>query len=154
MNRPFYGTQRPDGETRRRGPSGALRTTRLGPTGTSTTAGRTVQSLGLVELAVKKRLIAELLHIAEETRDFQPPYIPSRYLQDVANSDPAELVYKYVLAKQPTSGFERLWQERRLDLSVENVAWKFRSHFPASVGKAARDRLRPMGFDVLKQKHL
>jgi hypothetical protein len=32
----------------------------------------------------KKQLMAELLHIAEETRDFNPPYIPRRYLQDVA----------------------------------------------------------------------
>jgi hypothetical protein len=47
----------------------------------------------------KKRLMADLLRIAEETRQFKPPYIPSRYLQDLANSDPAELVYKYVMAK-------------------------------------------------------
>ena len=34
----------------------------------------------------KARLRAELLRIGEETREFD--YIPSRYLQDVANSDP------------------------------------------------------------------
>src|SRR5687768_13051782 len=39
----------------------------------------------------KNKLLAELLHIAEETREFD--YIPSRYIQDVANSDPAELIY-------------------------------------------------------------
>jgi hypothetical protein len=105
-----------------------------------------------VDKETKARLLAELLHIAEETREFDPPYIPSRYTQDVANSDPAELVYKYVLAKTPTDGFERLWRESRLDLTVENVAWRFRTRFPPAVGKAARDRLAAAGFDVHKQR--
>ena len=105
----------------------------------------------IVRLADKKRLMADLLHIADETRQFKPPYIPSRYLQDLANSDPAELVYKYVLAKDPTDGFVRLWQERRLDLAVENVAWKHRQLFPPKVGRAAAERLASVGFDVKAQ---
>jgi hypothetical protein len=92
--------------------------------------------------------MAELLHIADETREFD--YIPSRYLQDVANSDPAELIYKYVL-KDSTSGFNRLWQEQRLDLTVENVAWRNRSLFPPTVGRAAADRLAACGFNVRTQ---
>jgi hypothetical protein len=102
----------------------------------------------------KRALMRDLLHIAEETRQFKPPYIPSRYLQDLANSDPAELVYKYVLAKEATAGFERLWSERRLDLAVENIAWKHRHLFPPSVGRAAGDRLRAAGFDVRSQRHV
>lgn len=100
----------------------------------------------------KKKLFAELKRIADETRLFKPPYIPSRYLQDLANSDPAELIYKYVMAKQPTDGFARLWQEKRLDLAVENIAWKNRNLFPKSVGDAAKKRLAEMGFDVEQQK--
>jgi hypothetical protein len=101
----------------------------------------------------KKRLMADLLHIAEETRTFKPPYIPSRYLEDLANSDPAELVLRYVLAKNPTDGFERLWREQRLDLSVENVAWKHRHAFPPRVAKAATERLAAADFDVKTQRH-
>lgn len=104
-----------------------------------------------MEFATKKKLLAELLHIAEETREFSPPYIPSYYLQDVANSDPAELVLRYVLAKDITDGYERLWREKRLDLAVENVAWRFRAEFPPKVGREARARLAASGFDVLKQ---
>ncbi len=100
----------------------------------------------------KKKLFDELKHIADETRQFKPPYIPSRYLQDLANSDPAELIYKYVLAKKPTAGFVRLWKERRLDLAVENVAWRNRQLFPPSVGAASKRRLAEMGFDVELQK--
>src|SRR5215208_1428048 len=106
-----------------------------------------------MDLDAKNRLRADLYRIAEETKRFDPPYIPGRYLQDLANSDPAELVYKYVLAKDPTDGFVRLWQEQRLDLAVENVAWKHRHLFPPSVGKSAADRLAAAGFDVKTQRH-
>jgi hypothetical protein len=104
-----------------------------------------------MKLEDKKRLMADLLHIAEETRRFKPPYIPSRYVEDLANSDPAELVLRYVLAKDPTDGFQRLWLERRLDLSVENIAWKHRHAFPPRVAKAAASRLAEAGFDVKTQ---
>jgi hypothetical protein len=97
--------------------------------------------------------MADLLHIAEETKQFKPPYIPGRYLQDLANSDPAELVYKYVLAKDATDGFARLWSEGRLDLTVENIAWTHRRLFPPKVGEAAAQRLAAAGFDVKTQRH-
>ena len=45
--------------------------------------------------------MGDLLHIAEETRQFNPPYIPSRYLQDLLNSDPAELVSKVRPCQEP-----------------------------------------------------
>ena len=102
----------------------------------------------------KSKLIADLLHIAEETRDFDPPYIPRRFLQDVANSDPEALVLRYVLAKDMTSGFHRLWEEKRLDLTVENVAWRHRKVFPPKVGRAAGERLAACGFDVRTQRHV
>ena len=101
----------------------------------------------------KSRLMADLLRIAEETRQFTPPYIPSRYIEDLANSDPAELVLRYVMAKEPTEGFARLWQERRLDLSVENIAWLHRDAFPSAVAKAAAARLEAARFDVKTQTH-
>jgi hypothetical protein len=82
------------------------------------------------------------------------PAIPSRYLQDVTNDDPAELVYKYVLAKKPTDGFARLWGEKRLDLAVENIAWKHRASFPPEVGKQAAARLAAADFDVHTQQHV
>jgi hypothetical protein len=39
-----------------------------------------------------------------------------------------------VLAKEMTDGFERLWREGRLDLTVENLAWRHRSMFPPRLG--------------------
>ena len=102
----------------------------------------------------KRRLLAELLHIAEETRHFDPAYIPHRYLQDLANSDPEALILRYVLAKEMTDGFFRLWEEQRLDLTVENVAWRNRAMFPRKVGQAAAERLAACGFDVRTQQHV
>jgi hypothetical protein len=39
----------------------------------------------------------------------------------------------------------------RLDLSVENVVWKFRGDFPAEAVSKARARLAELGFDVVTQ---
>lgn len=95
-------------------------------------------------------LFNELRHIADETREFN--YIPARFLQDLATSDPGELIIRYVLAPRPSAGFERLWQEERLDVAVENVAWKYRHLFPPTVGDAAAKRLAAAGFDVHSQR--
>jgi len=102
-----------------------------------------------MDIVDKKRLMADLLHIAEETRQFKPPYIPSRYLQDMA-SDAAELVCKYVLAEEPTDGFERLWSEQRLGLSVENVAW---NHGTFSRQQSAAQRLPAYERPTSTSKH-
>ena len=95
-------------------------------------------------------LFSELRRIADETREFN--YIPARFLQDLATSDPGELIARYVLAPRPSAGFERLWQEGRLDVAVENVAWKYRHLFPPAVGEAAAKRLKAVGFDVHGQR--
>jgi hypothetical protein len=100
------------------------------------------------------QLRADLIHIAEETRLFKPPYIPSRYLQDLSNSDPVDLVRRYVLEKAETSGFERLWLEKRLDLTVENVAWKYRHIVGPEIARAAAARLAAVGFDVHTQRQV
>ena len=97
----------------------------------------------------KKRLRAELQHIAGETKEFG--YNPTRFLNDLAGSDPGELVIRYVLARNPSEGFTRLWEEKRLDLAVENVAWRNRHLFAPEIGEAAKKRLAAMGFDVETQ---
>ena len=95
-------------------------------------------------------LFAELKRIGEETRKFG--YVPGRFLSDLANcADPAELVVRYVLAPRPSEGFTRLAMEKRLDLSVENVAWRQRHMFPPEIATAARKRLAQAGFDVETQ---
>jgi hypothetical protein len=95
-------------------------------------------------------LFGELRHIADETREFN--YVPARFLQDLATSDPSELIVRYVLAPRPSAGLERLWREGRLDVAVENAAWKYRHLFPPAVGEAAAKRLKAAGFDVHTQR--
>ena len=99
----------------------------------------------------RAKLKRALLHIAEETRTFG--YLPSRFLQDVARSDPAELVERYV--RSPiTEGFTKLYLAKRLDLAVENFAWKFRHLFPPDVVEEARRRLADGHFDVETQAYV
>ena len=97
----------------------------------------------------RAKLFADLKRTGEEAKKFG--YIPGRFLQDLTSSDPLELVQRYVLSKNPTDGFQRLWMEGRLNLAVENVAWLHRSLFPTAVTDAAKKRLAGAGFDVETQ---
>ena len=94
----------------------------------------------------------DLKEIGEKTREFN--YIPQRYLEDLANSDPAELCWRYVFNREQQDGFTRLWQEGRLDLSVENVVWRRRSLFSASpeIVREAERKVAGAEFDVRTQK--
>lgn len=95
-----------------------------------------------------------LARTGRETGKFD--YIPARFLEDLTNSDPAELCWRYVFNREQQDGFTRLWSERRLDLSVDNVVWTKRAVFssaPAIVEEAER-KLREAGFDVRQQRHV
>lgn len=94
----------------------------------------------------RAKLFNDLKRIGEQTREFN--YISGRFLQDLVSSDPGELVTRYVMSPNPSEGFMRLWEEGRLDLAVESVAWKHRHLFPPEVGNMAAKRLKAAGFDV------
>jgi hypothetical protein len=53
-----------------------------------------------------------------------------------------------------TDGFYRLWEEQRLYLTVENVAWRNREIIQRKAGQAAAERLAACGFDVRNQQHV
>ncbi len=53
-----------------------------------------------------------------------------------------------------TEGFYRLWQEKRLDLTVENVAWKKRQLSPSACVRPLLIVSRACGFDVCRQQHV
>ena len=100
----------------------------------------------------RSRLFADLARIGTEAKEFD--YVPGRFLQDLASSDPVDLTARYVLSPKPTAGFIRLWEEGRLDLTVENVAWRHRHLFPSSIAEAAKKRLASVGFDVETQANV
>lgn len=77
-------------------------------------------------------------------------YTAGYFRNDLANSNPAELCLRYTL-NAPSKGLMTLVQLGRLDLSVENVVWKFRRDFPAEAVAKARNRLAELGFDVTTQ---
>jgi hypothetical protein len=88
-----------------------------------------------------KRVLAECYSIG---------YTAGYFRNDLANSNPAELCLRYTL-NPPSEGLMTLVELDRLDLSVENVVWKFRRDFPAEAVTKARARLAELGFDVVKQ---
>ena len=96
-------------------------------------------------------LLKGLTSIGVEAKKFG--YVPTRFLQDLARcvADPADLIGRYVRGP-PSDGFERLREHGRLDLTVENVAWRHRHLFAADIGAAAERRLAAAGFDVHTQE--
>lgn len=88
-----------------------------------------------------KRVLAECYSLG---------YTAGYFRNDLANSNPAELCLRYTL-NPPSEGLMKLAELDCLDLSVENVVWKFRRDFPSDAVAKARTRLAEMGFDVLKQ---
>jgi len=93
----------------------------------------------------KKRLRGELLRIAEEAREFG--YYPARFIADLDQSEPDELIIRYVRGPL-TEGFTRLYTEGRLDLAVETIAVRNASLFPPEVVAAAASRLEQAKFSV------
>jgi hypothetical protein len=84
------------------------------------------------------------------TECYSVGYTAGYFRNDLANSNPAELCLRYTF-NPPSVGLMTLVDLDRLDLSVENVVWKFRRDFPAEAVAKARNRLAELGFDVVKQ---
>jgi hypothetical protein len=62
-------------------------------------------------------------------------------LEDLANSDPSELCWRYVFNREQQDGLTPLWEEARLELSVENVVWRRQALF-ASASEIIREAER------------
>jgi hypothetical protein len=106
--------------------------------------------------AAKEALRNELDRIAEITKEFD--YIPHRMIADLANSDPVELCWRYVL--QPAgaqTGIEKLAANDAIRHSVENVVFRHRIDWFAGdqyreLVRAAERKLRDLGFDPIMQR--
>jgi hypothetical protein len=98
----------------------------------------------------KTMLRAAILHTADETRKIG--YNPSGMIRQLASTEPDALIELYVANDRDQDGLIRLHELRRLDLSVENIAWQNRGLFHPAVGKAAAEKLRRFGFNVRTQR--
>ena len=89
----------------------------------------------------------EMLRIYREATKFG--YRPSYFLQMVVEQGGLAAARHLLNTNEPSSGFTRLWQENRVDLSVEAVVLQepWRSLFTDEELTSARQRLEELGHD-------
>jgi hypothetical protein len=89
---------------------------------------------------IKTQFHEAMLDIYKEAKKIG--YNANYFVQMVQENGGVETAH-LLLAKEPTEGFTRLWEEGRLDLSIEALVLKpqFISLFDASEREGARKRL-------------
>lgn len=82
-------------------------------------------------------------------------YIATRFLQMVSNNGGLKTAQKLLATSEPSDGFTVLWENHRLDLTVENLVLKpeFRSLFSDQELMTARERLLLYGYSFQGKKN-
>ena len=89
----------------------------------------------------------EMVRIYHEATEFG--YYPTYFLQMVSNDGGLSAAKRLLNSNDTSSGFVRLWEEERLDLSVEALALQepWSELFTDSELDAARHRLKELGYN-------
>lgn len=98
---------------------------------------------------LEKSLMADLLKICSKSKEFG--YNSTRFLQMLAENGPINTCRKLINTNDINyaSGFVRLWEARRLDLSMEYVVLQnqYRELFTLSERQICYRRLKECGFN-------
>ena len=88
-----------------------------------------------------------MIGISWETKEFG--YYPSYFIQMVTEQGGLSAAKQLLSSRTPASGFARLWEEQRLDLSVEALVLKepWCALFTDGELDEARRRLEELGYD-------
>lgn len=88
----------------------------------------------------------EMVRIYHAATEFG--YYPNFFIQMVSERGGLEAA-KHLLNSEPSTGFARLWEEGRLDLSVEALALRapWTTLFTRAELAVAESRLRELGYD-------
>ena len=86
--------------------------------------------------------------------DTEIGYRPTAFLNMINKMGAIQTAHVLIMKKQPSDGYTRLWEEKRLDLSVEALLCskpEFHPLFPDAADelvKTARHRLRQFGYNI------
>ncbi len=97
-------------------------------------------------MELEDRFHQEMLRIHREAAEFD--YHPSYFLQMVVSQGGVSAAKQLLSSSNPQSGFTRLWEEGRLDLSVEAIVVQepWASLFTDGELTEARNRLEDLGY--------
>ena len=98
-------------------------------------------------MTLEKRFHEEMVRIYREETEFG--YYPNYFLRMVVDQGGLSAAKQLLADVDPSSGFVRLWEEQRLDLTVEALVllepWS--SLFTEAELTVARQRLDDLGYD-------
>ncbi len=96
---------------------------------------------------VENQFHEAMIRITAESKEFG--YYPSYFIQMVAERGGLSAAKQLLSSSNPASGFVRLWEEQRLDLSVEALVIKepWCALFADEELDVARRRLKELGYD-------
>ena len=95
---------------------------------------------------IEERFQEEMFRIYREATQFR--YYPTYFLRMVNEQGGLAAAKQLLSGDDPSSGFTRLWEEQRLDISVEAVVLQepWRSLFTEEELTKARRRLEELGY--------
>ena len=101
---------------------------------------------GVTHMTLEDQFHNEMVRIYHAATEFG--YYPNYFIQMVSERGGLEAA-KHLLNSEPSTGFARLWEERRLDLSVEALVLQkpWTSLFTCGELAIAESRLRELGYD-------
>ena len=96
---------------------------------------------------IERRFHQEMVRIYREATEFG--YYPNYFLRMVVDQGGLAAAKQLLSSGDPSSGFVRLWQEQRLDLSVEALVLRepWSALFTDAELTEARRRLEELGYD-------
>ena len=102
---------------------------------------------------LEKRFLTEMLNNYRRA-DQECGYRATRFLQMLDKRGPVETAKILIRKPGGSEGFAKLWELRRLDLSVEALVIRdeFKPLFTEEEREISRDRLRDYGDDVPPEK--
>lgn len=96
---------------------------------------------------LKKQFHRDMISIYEKAKD-ECGYVATRFMQMVVEKGGLATAKELIIKNVDTYGFERLYELKRLDLSVEALVLnnKYRSLFSSYERQRCRDRLKKYGY--------
>ena len=97
---------------------------------------------------LKKEFNNEVLQSVEDSKKIG--YVPTRFIQMLQQSDNnAYEVVQRLVTKEATSGLEKLWEQGRLDLSVEAIIVqpRYQELFSDEIIKICKRKLKQFGYE-------
>ncbi|WP_051289863.1 HNH endonuclease [Paenibacillus massiliensis] len=102
---------------------------------------------------LEQKLFEDMKSIYSEAKKIG--YTPTRFMEMLANEGGLKVAKNLINSKQPSDGFNKLWELKRLDLTVEALILKsdYRKLFTENELDIVKDRLNRYGYGLIEDSN-